>query len=79
MPSIHRMAAAGFGAKADAYARGRPDYPPEVEAWLRDDLALGAGKKALDLGSGTGKFLPRLLATGAALGLGQGQWARQDG
>ena len=67
MPSIHRMAAAGFGAKADAYARGRPDYPPEVEAWLRDDLALGAGKKALDLGSGTGKFLPRLLATGAAV------------
>src|SRR5215472_14923085 len=67
MPSIHRMAAAGFGAKADAYARGRPDYPPEVEAWLREDLALGAGKKALDLGSGTGKFLPRLLATGAAV------------
>ena len=67
MPSIHRMAAAGFGAKADAYARGRPDYPPEVEAWLRDDLALGVGKKALDLGSGTGKFLPRLLATGAAV------------
>ena len=67
MPSIHRMAAAGFGAKADAYARGRPDYPPEVETWLSDDLALAAGKKALDLGSGTGKFLPRLLATGAAV------------
>ena len=67
MPSIHRMAAAGFGAKADAYARGRPDYPPEVEAWLGEDLALGPGKRALDLGAGTGKFLPRLAATGAAV------------
>jgi SAM-dependent methyltransferase len=67
MRPIHQTAAAGFGAKADAYARGRPDYPPEVEAWLSDDLALGAGKTALDLGAGTGKFLPRLRATGAAV------------
>ena len=67
MTAIHRTAAAGFGAKADAYARGRPEYPPEVEAWLRQDLGLGEGKTALDLGSGTGKFLPRLRATGAAV------------
>jgi SAM-dependent methyltransferase len=67
MPSIHDTAAAGFGAKADAYARGRPEYPPAVEDWLREDLGLGTGKAALDLGSGTGKFLPRLRATGAAV------------
>lgn len=67
MRPIHQTAAAGFQAKADAYARGRPEYPAAVEAWLRDDLALGAGKTALDLGSGTGKFLPRLTATGAAV------------
>src|SRR5215831_14803367 len=65
MPAIHQAAAHGFGAGADTYARGRPDYPPVVEAWLGDDLGLNAGKTVLDLGAGTGKFLPRLHATGA--------------
>jgi len=62
---MHPAASAGYTAKAGAYERGRPDYPPEVEGWLRSDLALGPGRTALDLGAGTGKFLPRLLATGA--------------
>ena len=53
--------------QAAAYVRGRPDYPAEVEDWLRSELALGPGKIVLDLGSGTGKFLPRLLATDAEL------------
>lgn len=52
-------------AQAAAYARGRPDYPAALEDWLRRDLGLGAGKVAVDLGAGTGKFLPRLLAVGA--------------
>lgn len=52
-------------AQAAAYARGRPDYPVAVEGWLRRELGLGKGKVAVDLGSGTGKFLPRLMATGA--------------
>jgi SAM-dependent methyltransferase len=52
-------------AQAAAYVSGRPDYPVEMESWLRDELDLGEGKIAVDLGSGTGKFLPRLIATGA--------------
>jgi SAM-dependent methyltransferase len=51
--------------QAAAYVRGRPDYPAEIEGWLRRELDIGEGKIAVDLGSGTGKFLPRLLATGA--------------
>lgn len=51
--------------QAAAFVRGRPDYPAEIESWLRSELGIGEGKIAVDLGSGTGKFLPRLLATGA--------------
>ncbi|WP_088347719.1 MULTISPECIES: class I SAM-dependent methyltransferase [Rhodomicrobium] len=67
MPAINRYAADGFSAGAETYAKGRPDYPAALADWLRDDLGLHAGKVALDLGSGTGKFLPRLAATGATL------------
>lgn len=64
--SIHH-AAEGYDtrATADTYARGRPDYPPALDAWLRDTLGLHTGSTVLDLGAGTGKFTPRLLATGA--------------
>jgi SAM-dependent methyltransferase len=65
--AIHPAAAQGYGARAGIYAKGRPDYAPEVVDWLRDDLELGPGKTALDLGSGTGKFLPTLRATGASV------------
>jgi SAM-dependent methyltransferase len=63
---IHRSAAEGFSAGAGTYARGRPDYPAELDAWLWTDLAMGPGSVALDLGAGTGKFLPRIVATGAS-------------
>lgn len=62
---IHRSAAEGFSAGAGAYARGRPEYPPAVGAWLRDELRLGPGSVAVDLGAGTGKFTRLLHATGA--------------
>jgi SAM-dependent methyltransferase len=65
--NIHPVAAEGFRAGAAAYVAGRPDYPPEIEAWLTQDLGLSSGKTALDLAAGTGKFSPRLLATGAAV------------
>jgi SAM-dependent methyltransferase len=52
-------------AQAAAYVSGRPEYPDAIEEWLRCDLGLGPGKVAVDLGSGTGKFLPRLLSLGA--------------
>lgn len=64
-PAIHGAAARGYACAADSYVRGRPDYPPEVGLWLRDTLGLGADKRVLDLGAGTGKFTPRLVASGA--------------
>ena len=67
MTEIHQTASAGFGAQADAYVRGRPDYPQEVTTWLERKLDLGPGKTALDLGAGTGKFTRRLLETGATV------------
>lgn len=63
--SIHHSAAEGYAAQAERYARGRPDYPDAVSGWLRDRLGLGAGKTAVDLGAGTGKFTAYLVATGA--------------
>ena len=64
-PSVHRAAAEGFSSGAETYVRGRPDYPPQALDWLRDTLGLGAGKRVVDLGAGTGKFTKVLLATGA--------------
>lgn len=52
-------------AQAAAYVSGRPDYPVALDEWLRRELGLGQGKLVVDLGSGTGKFVPRLLAVGA--------------
>jgi SAM-dependent methyltransferase len=67
MTNIHPLAAKGFRAGAASYVEGRPDYPPEIENWLTYDLGLCEGKTALDLAAGTGKFSPRLLATGATV------------
>jgi len=44
---------------------GRPDFPRQLQGWLRDDLELGPGRSAIDLGAGTGKFTRLLLETGA--------------
>jgi SAM-dependent methyltransferase len=67
MTNIHHTAAVGFTAGAATYVEGRPEYPPEIEGWLAQDLGLSSGKTALDLAAGTGKFSPRLLATGATV------------
>ena len=67
MTDIHPLAAKGFRAGAATYVEGRPDYPPEIENWLIHDLGVNKGKTALDLAAGTGKFSPRLLATGATV------------
>ena len=67
MTDIHPVAAEGFRAGAAAYVEGRLDYPVEIEDWLIHDLKLSRGKTALDLAAGTGKFSPRLLATGATV------------
>jgi SAM-dependent methyltransferase len=67
MADIHHSAADGYALTAATYVKGRPDYPPEVHDWLCSDLALSEGKIALDLGAGTGKFLPHLRRTNATV------------
>jgi ubiquinone/menaquinone biosynthesis C-methylase UbiE len=62
---IRSVALKGFGNAAQAYARGRPDYPNELLNWLRRDLQIGPGKTVIDLGAGTGKFTKLLLQTDA--------------
>jgi SAM-dependent methyltransferase len=64
---IDPVAASGFGGQADAYERGRPSYPTEAVEWLVDGLAIGPGRRVLDLGAGTGKLTRMLVATGAEL------------
>jgi SAM-dependent methyltransferase len=67
MNTIHIAASSGFEAGAEVYARGRPDYPAALDAWLNSSLHLGPGKAVLDLGAGTGKFTGRLVGTGATI------------
>lgn len=62
---IHKAASEGYATAADVYARGRPGYPPEALTWLRDVVGLGIGRTVIEIGAGTGKFLPLLLQTGA--------------
>lgn len=64
---VHDSAAKGFSTAAETYVHGRPDYPPEAVAWLRDDLELRSGKIVLEVGAGTGKFIPLLRQSGAKL------------
>lgn len=66
MTDLH-PATTGFASGAETYARGRPDYPAALAAWLRETLRLGPGKTVADLGAGTGKFTRLLAATGAAV------------
>jgi SAM-dependent methyltransferase len=65
MSQISTIARQGFQSGAEAYARGRPDYPPELAGWLTDSLGIRPGRRVLDLGAGTGKFTRSLAATGA--------------
>ena len=65
MSDLHPTATEGYGHGAETYARGRPDFPSQSLDWLKDDLHLGPGKRALEIGAGTGKFTKLLVKTGA--------------
>ena len=58
--SLHPAAKRGFSASAELYQQVRPDYPAEISQWLSETLALPADAHLLDLGCGTGKFIPYL-------------------
>jgi SAM-dependent methyltransferase len=62
---MHETAARGFSREAQAYVRGRPEYPVALDQWLRDELKLDETRTVIELGAGTGKFTRRLLTTGA--------------
>ena len=60
-------AARGFERAADAYERGRPEYPPAAVAAVVSALRLGPGVRLLDVGAGTGKLSRLVAASGAAV------------
>ena len=65
MPPIHHAAQHGFSAEAEAYARGRPEYPADIVGWLTDELGIAPDRSVVDLGAGTGKFTTLLERIGA--------------
>jgi ubiquinone/menaquinone biosynthesis C-methylase UbiE len=64
---IHEQASIGFQRAADAYERGRPEYPAAAMEHLLRILKIGPGTRVVELGAGTGKFTKALQATGAAV------------
>jgi len=62
MSGIHRAAAEGFSRSAEAYERGRPEYPEAAIAYLVELVRPGA--TVLDLAAGTGKLTRPLVAAG---------------
>ena len=43
-----------FSDRAQAYASGRPSYPPQIASYLARELDVPPGAQIVDLGSGTG-------------------------
>ena len=64
---IHDAARLGFEREAEAYDRGRPEYPREAVRRLARAIGAGAGRVVVDVGAGTGKLARALLPSGAEL------------
>jgi SAM-dependent methyltransferase len=54
----------GYHEGAKDYVSGRPGYPAEAVTWLREVIGVVPGKKVLEVGAGTGKFLRTLKDAG---------------
>ncbi|MDM1780745.1 class I SAM-dependent methyltransferase [Acinetobacter indicus] len=65
--SLHPAAQQGFSAAAELYQQVRPDYPADLSHWLAATLSLPEDAHLLDLGSGTGKFIPSLRPLGSRI------------
>lgn len=64
---VHQVAARGFDAEAETYARARPTYPADAVAWVADALRLAPGTTVCDLAAGTGISTGLLVPTGVAV------------
>src|SRR5947209_5577968 len=60
---LHPLAE-NFASVAQAYERGRPEYPPAAIGALAAELGLAAHASVLDLAAGTGKLTRALVAAG---------------
>jgi SAM-dependent methyltransferase len=54
-----------FESVAEIYESGRPPYGDEAIAWIAERLAIGPGRRVLDLAAGTGKLTRQLIPLGA--------------
>jgi ubiquinone/menaquinone biosynthesis C-methylase UbiE len=63
-PPIHPTAQSGFDQSAQAYSKGRPDYPTEALDFMQSNLGLTNASKILEVGAGTGKMTNLLAQRG---------------
>lgn len=63
--AMRQVARRTYGADAEGYREGRPDYPPRVYEVLRSRCGVAAGSRLLEIGPGSGLVTRHLVAAGA--------------